>query len=507
MTSLRDNQLKIEINGLKKEWAASGYKTRFVVVLLCEDGPIPDDSNERLSSLRRITNLDPKSMFILPPDPSQQDISDFVRNFFSVLRAPIVEYYRDLSKHCRRKKNRGSIPPPTAPPTSGTSQTLSLQGWNIRYDFKLGVFAEFRQEMDAASRSYETAYVNLFGEEVFEIIAGWTSRFSDARMLADTLAIRIIRCLLWTEETTSAVRVWLGHRNRIRDIVSRRGKGTNNYGWEAWEARWSLIMAQLINQAKVSALTLPDLLGSAPDIHKSIYALPEKAIPAGERMYPWEHLHHEGYWHNRAAKHTHRRRSMAKRILDEDREPPSQQSSSQTKSRWAIYDTYLAPEPYVEYPLPGLTGTNHSQLILDFLGDSVEEFSKRQQIRMIERQSLDMAKENMQLGLWNDALSVIRPLWTKLTWRRERWWELMEEFAWILRECAVRAQDHETVLRVDWELMNHSRLPSFLSFSLVIPPRLTNIFRSIYSKIRMAVRSWSVPRRPHRSSVKTSGCT
>lgn len=193
MSSLRDNQLKIEINTLKKDWEASGYKTRFIVVLVTEvgeGGGYLGDNDERVASIRRATNLDPRSLFVIPSDFTPVELRDFARSLLSSLQPSVVEYYRDLSKHARRKRNRGSIPPPTAPPTSGTSQTLSLQGWNVRYEFKLGIFAEFRQEMDAACRNYESAYDTLFGQEVFETIAGWNPRFNEARMLADVLAQR-----------------------------------------------------------------------------------------------------------------------------------------------------------------------------------------------------------------------------------------------------------------------------------------------------------------------------
>ncbi|EQL34200.1 hypothetical protein BDFG_03870 [Blastomyces dermatitidis ATCC 26199] len=456
MASLGDNQLKIEINSLRKQWAASGYKTRFIVALLCEDGPLPEDANDRIASIRVATNLDPKSIFVLQPEPSQLDISEFIKSLFVNLQSPSVEYYRDLSKHARRKKNRGTIPPPTAPPTSGTSQTLPLQGWNVRYDFKLGAFAEFRQEMDAACRSYEAAYEGLFGEEVFEMIAGWSPRFNDARMLADILAIRIIRCLLWTEQTSSAVHIWINHKNRVKGIVDRRGKGTNNYGWEAWEARWSLVMAQIMHQAEISSLIVPDLLGSVPDLHKTIYAMPEKAVPIGGRIRPWEYLHHEGYWLRCAAQHTERRRQLAENIPDEDRVASTQPTSSSSLSRTTVYDTYLSPEPYNEYPMSDHPGLTHSKLIISFLESSIEEFSKRQQNRMVEQLKLKMAKEHMRIGQWKDALAILRPLWPQLSWRRNGWWKLMEDFAWTLRECAFQAEDRETVLRADWEIMNHT---------------------------------------------------
>jgi hypothetical protein len=454
MASLRDNQLKIEINSLRKDWASSGYKTRFVVALISEDGPLPADANERLSSIRRATNLDGKRMFVLRPNPSQDDIADFVKSILTSLQGPCVEYYRDLSKHARRKRNRGTIPPPTLPPTTGTSQTLASQGWNIRYEFKLGVFAEFRQEMDAACRNYESAYESLFGEEVFETIAGWSPRFGDARMLADVLAMRIIRCLLWAEQTTAAARTWLTHKKRVCGIVDRRGKGTKNYGWGAWEARWSLIMAQLMHKADVLALPGPSV--SLSEASTLIYVPPEKGISTSERVLPWERLHHAGYWLSLAAQHTALRRVYAEHIPEEDRVPPGQSPAHQLTHRSTVYDTYMCPEPFVEYPLPDNPGINHAELILGFLQPAIHEFSLRHQTRKVEQLSLDVATELMRLKLWSDALNVLRPLWPSLSWRREGWWELMQKFGSTLRMCALAAQDPETVLRVDWELMNKS---------------------------------------------------
>ncbi|KAJ5939447.1 hypothetical protein N7466_002581 [Penicillium verhagenii] len=454
MNSLRDNQLKIEINSLKKEWSSSGVKTQFVVVLISEegDGGLTGEIDDRVAAIRRSTNLDQKSIFIIPPDATPSELKEFVTSLFSLLQPSVVEYYRDLSKHARRKRNRGNIPPPTAPPTSGTSQTLSFQGWNVRYEFKLGIFAEFRQEMDAACRNYESAYDTLFGQEVFENIAGWDARFNDARLLGDALAIRIIRCLLWSNQTTAATRFWVDHRLRTQDIVNRRGKGSKNYGWEAWEARWSMIMAHLIRRAETS-LSSESSNQEAWEI-PSIYSAPEKAIPTGERVSPWEHLHHEGYWLYRSAKHTMRRRALAERIPDEDRISPGQSPASQVASKSYLYDTYLSPQPHLESIKPGQTGFDHSSLILSTLQDALDEFSKRGQIRKVEHLSLEIAQEYMRNGSWSEAYGVLQPLWPNLTWRQSGWWYLMESFGWALRESALKLQECETVLRVDWELLN-----------------------------------------------------
>lgn len=475
MSSLRDNQLKIEINGLKKEWTASGFKTRFLVVLLSEEGESGyfGDVDDRLAGIRRATNLDQKSLFVLPPDAGPSELREFTSSLLSLLQPFVMEYYRDLSKHARRKRNRSSIPPPTLPPTSGTSQTLSHHGWNVRYEFKLGVFAEFRQEMDAALRNYQSAYDTLFGQEVFENIPGWNPRFNDARLLADALAIRIIRCLLWAGNTSVAVRSWVEHRNRTQDIVHRRGKGTGNYGWEAWESTWSTVMAQLIRWAQIPSLLVDTAHPQGPS-HQLIFIPRDRATPATGGLYPWEQLHHEGYWLYRAARHSMIRRTLAHQIPEEDRVPPGQSPASQIASKSYLYDTYLVPEPHLEAPLEGLRGFDHSGSILSALRASLDEFSKRNQARKVESLSLEIAEEYMRIGAWPEAHARLQPLWSNLSWRRSGWWQLMARFGWALRECALRVQDPESVIRIDWELLSTgedssspcSPSPAFCSLTL-----------------------------------------
>lgn len=453
MSTLRDNQLKIEIRGLKESWAASGYKSRFIVILVAEDGINSQELDERLSNIRRATNLDPRSVHVLYPDLSPVEVKDFVRSLLSSLQPSLVDYYRDLSKHARRKRNRGTIPPPTAPPTSGTSQTLSSQGWNVRYEFKLGVFAEFRQEMEAAQRNFEAAYEILFGQEVFESIAAWHPRFNEARLLGDILAIRIIRCLLWTSQTTAAVRFWLSHRANTEDIVHRKGKGTKNYGWEAWDSRWSTVMSQLISRAELPAFSA-DLLQDPTRVHETIIHPPEKGLLSNEVSPPWELLHHQGYWLDRSAKHLVQRHALAETIPEEHRSSTNQSPASQVVAKLQFYDVYLVPEPHVEAPHSTNSGVDHFSSIIDTLKASVEHFTARGQIRKVESLSLEVAKFQMKKGQWADAYETLKPLWPTLTWRKSGWWDLMSEFAWTLRNCALELNDSNALVSIHWELLS-----------------------------------------------------
>ncbi|KAL2063010.1 hypothetical protein VTL71DRAFT_6082 [Oculimacula yallundae] len=447
LSTLHDNQLKTDINRTKSTFSQSGYKTRLIIALLSEKSIVQSpDVEERLANIRKATGLDSKtSFFFLPPQSSAVELQAFVETIVTTIYPICVEYYRDLSKHSRRKRNRGVVPPPTAPPTSGTSQTLSSQGWNVRYDFKLGIFAEFRQEMDSAVRSFESGYEGLLGPDVLEAIASWSPRWNEARLLADVFAFRIIRCLLWNGNTTAAVRRWQSHRDRIRDFVDRRGKGSSTYGWQAWEARWATVMAEMIKK-----VSLVELVG------KTTFLQTEKTIAIGERIQPWEYLHHPGYWFREAATHLIARRTLAQAIPEEDRSPPGSSPASHIASKSYTYDTYLCPEPHEEFPLPGFPGVDHPALIIECLSKAMYEFQKRGQLRLVQELQLLSAKESMRKEAWEDAVHILRLLWQKMSFRGEGWWDAVEEVGWALRKAAACAGDGGSIIAVDWELMNKS---------------------------------------------------
>jgi trafficking protein particle complex subunit 11 len=464
-SSLNDNQIKIEIGNIRGVFSSTNYKTKVVVILVGESTTgAPLDLEERLGSIRRATGLDSRHLFFYAPEPSKEAANEFVRSILASLQPFCVEYYRDLSKHTRRKRNRTSVPPPTIPPTYGTSQTLPLQGWNVRYEFKLGVFAEFRQEMDAACRNYESAYEGLFSHELFETISNWSPRFNETRLLADAVAIRIIRCLLWTAQRTSAARFWNKHRGRIRELVNRKGKGLENYGWEAWETVWSKSFAQALVRftgLEIAASGLPETEQIRPQFFP-----PEKSIPIGERIAPWELLHHNGYWWNRAWKHTRKRRQLAHQMPEEDRTSPGQSPASAIANRSHLYDNYLALEPHLEYPLDG-KGYDYSLEILNAIQSATRSFSQCHQDRFVEQLRLEEAKEHLRQERWHDALGTIRTIWPCLSWRRAGWWKMVVEAAWIFRKAARQTGDAESLLRLEWETRS-SAIPLSLEWKYAL---------------------------------------
>ncbi|KAK6851302.1 hypothetical protein PG987_000936 [Apiospora arundinis] len=455
LATLHDNRLKTDINAVKHALSQSGHRCRLAVVILSDQAPgAMEPFQERLENIRRSTGLDPKtSLFVLPTKRSEAELEVAADSVLSSVFTQATEYYRDLGRRVRKKRGRGIAPQPTIPPTSGTSHTLSLQGWNVRYDFKAAVFAEFRQDMEGAVRLYEQAYESLFGTDVLETVPSWSPRFNDGRLLADVIAVRILRCLLWTGQSTAAVRRWQAHRYKLSDFLDQRGRGTQNYGWQSWESRWAEVMARLVEKAE-----FPELEPSSLNLFRA----PEKALSA-ERLQPWELLHHPGYWYRTAARHTLDRRKLAYSIPEDARKPPDPSTASKMAvNTYNSYDTYMCPEPYEEYPLEG-QGTDHAQEALAYLNLAIGEFQKRKQRRLAVEVALESSIELERIRAWKPLLEFLTPLWRTVSFRSESWWDLTEALSWILRKAAAHSGQADLVIAIDWELMNsqYTRQPQW----------------------------------------------
>ncbi|CAK7200039.1 hypothetical protein SEUCBS139899_002727 [Sporothrix eucalyptigena] len=454
--TLQDNKIKSDISAFRTAVQQSGYRSR-VVVGVFVPSTSDADSQERLENIRKGSSTDTKHFFAIPvstaADAPSDELHRVAENMLTNVYTISMDYYRELGRHARKKRGRGSAPQPSVPPTSGTSQTLSLAGWHIRYDVKAAVLAEFRQETDASLRLLDQAYETLLGPEVLsEAIPHWSPRWNEARLLADTLAIRSLRCLLMAGQYSAAVRRWTIYRDRLRNLLDTRGRGTANYGWQAWEARWAVVMADLIQRVGVPELD-PRNGG------KDIFLLPERSMIA-ERLAPWEFLHHRGYWYRMAARHTAARRALAHNIPEDDRRPPDFSPASQVAQRAFTYDDYMCPPPHQEYPLAAQQpGVNHSTAIISYLEKARAEFVLRKQTRVAAELALECGREYVAAGQWKAAVDLLAPLWTSnATTSWSSWSDVREELAWTLR-AAISELDHkqqrkDLLVAIDWELLN-----------------------------------------------------
>ena len=468
----QDEQLKTDINAIRTSLNRSGFKTRFAAVLISDSSILHAPRlEERLSSVRRLTSLDSKSgLFFMPPMTSWGEIATFVQSVTTTLQPLIVEHFRDLTKHSRRKKARAGSQPSVSSPIGAGLQSLSTPGWNVRYEVKQGIFAEFRQEMDVAERHYSAAIDELFNPEgIFEATPSWSPRWDEARLLCDCLALRVLRCLLWSSSTTNAAKSWVDYKARMKDLIDRRGKGSQTYGWEAWETRWAQVMAQLVQRADLPALrTSSQGVDESEELSsQKVYAMPEKAFASVERIPPLHYLHHSGYWMKLAIRASQARRKKALEIPEEDRVPPGQSPASFVANRTRNYDCYLVPDPHEEYPLPGNDGYDHVVDLAKLTKSAWQQFQNTGQTRMAEMLKMDLAYDLQDAERYSEAMEILIPLWQETTWRHEDWHDIFADLLLLLRRCAIHENDAEALLSTTYELLSiQATLPNDLSVDL-----------------------------------------
>lgn len=425
-------------NPTAEELRSTGSRTKFVVMILVDRSRGSENrQDDRLNNIRRGTNLATnQTFFVLRANSTAAEHDQYTAAMLATLHPGAVEYYRELTKHARRKRNKGSVPPPTVP----SSRALSSQAWILRYEMKLGIYAEFRQEMDTAGRNYETAYEKLFSE-VFETTASWSDRWKDARVLSDILALRMIRCYLWLDNYAGAKAKWSYHIRRTQDILNRKGKGTETYGFATWMSRWNQCLGDLLRLGHLSVfntstggiqtMLVPDMGAGLPPI----YAQPPNMRPGSRPLATQDILHHAGFYYAAAADWTSRRKALAAKINLEDRDNP---------------DIYLCPAPADE------ATTDHASLEMASLVSAKEEFRTAVQKRMEDALAFRLAKLMMikapeQPEMWGMALRELRGVAS--TYRKEGWWWLLEEVLWAMVECAKNAGDAMSVVTARWELM------------------------------------------------------
>ncbi|KAI7705066.1 hypothetical protein KC353_g13100, partial [Hortaea werneckii] len=260
----------------------------------------------------------------------------------------------------------------------------------------------------------------------------------------------------WVGQTTGAVISWVNYKARTKDLVDRRGMGCGTYGWFAWEARWAEIMGQLIRRASLPAFQPSDeAVPTSVDLNAICTHLPPEKALATERIAPFEQLHHPGYWFVLAFEATVARRVKALDISEEDRTSPDQTPASAVAQRSRNYDTYLAPFPHEEFPLPLKGGHDHHLSILDRLaGEASQEFDARGQHRSAKRITFELAQELIKATRYSKALDLLVPLWEHASSGDSLWSNLYYPLLQATHECASHASNSEVFLSTAWELLS-----------------------------------------------------
>ena len=301
--------------------------------------------------------------------------------------------------------------------------------------------------MDVAERHFSLAMKAIFDPDgLFQLTDTWSKRWNELRLLADTIAVRQIRCLLVNNTRTAAVRVWRSHQQRSIDALRNKGITVESYGWKNWQARWASIMATMETHFPLDGTT-------------DAYSIVERPAIEVQNVMPWDHLHHSGYWYSFSEALTKERRALALHIPEEDRAPPEQSPASQVARRSEKYDLYLCLEPHLEYEQANLGDGAHSKQICSALENAVKEFSSRGHLRHKEQYQIRLSKARRHTPNLEASLAILESIWKDNTWRQENWLEAIRCLNYMLYQHARELGDQRLTFIALWELFASEMRP------------------------------------------------
>lgn len=266
----KDEELIRIIAERKRSLSERGIK--LTVVLLTTRAMLESSTLEqRLSFIRRSSQLDSKaSLFVLTP-VSKAELGEFVTSLQNALFDHAMDYYREQFRRVRRKRQK------YPPPTSTISQIMSVaselrgspikdlplskEGWLARCDYKMGAFAEFGGNLDEALTYYTNAYQVLCNELLTStmLLPPRTKRWAEAKVLADTLSFRISKLLLYRDNGEGAWDHFRLHLKKFIELSQGWGIGEMTFEFWSWLGKQYKLMGDLLDLAmrEIPGSTLP----------------------------------------------------------------------------------------------------------------------------------------------------------------------------------------------------------------------------------------------------------
>ncbi|KAI9311302.1 Gryzun, putative trafficking through golgi-domain-containing protein [Dichotomocladium elegans] len=444
-----DTMLAHEINERRKYFQDKGIKFAAVIVLKRQqtDKSADPGVEERLSLIRKQAGLDNKLSFFTVSPGTQHDMQEFVNSVYRALYESAINYYNNRIKMVRKK--RAKLPPASASTRLSTMETnepqpLPIQGWMLRYDFKTAFFQEIRQDIDGATKSYESAYT-LVADMLApksSITPGLTGlplrgkRWEEARALIDCINIKICKFYLYLNEPVAALAQFNGHLHMLQSYCATWGMGDQSFEYWSWLSKQYRVFADIVDNAAQHGFKIPT---------PTSYLNSPAGVPGNPLMptptslggcNPGTILQHPGFYYHLAAMCSAERR---RRFLAVEKT----EDAKDTSTAWGAL---LAAERQVD----------HSNLTIDLFTKSYEQFKKYRNTRMTLYLAAEIAGTYYETGKFEMALKFFERIGK--TYRKENWHMVLASILrWSLR-CAKELGSWERAVECLVELLS-SDLP------------------------------------------------
>ncbi|ORY33796.1 Foie gras liver health family 1-domain-containing protein [Naematelia encephala] len=448
MEKQKDDLLVKEVAERRRKLGERGIK--LTVVLMASSATLDSPAlDPRLSYLRRASALSAKaSLFVLTPVPAEQ-LPDFVQSLQDALFDAAMEYYSNHAKRVRRKRSRVPVSQLGVPtPIQGgvIGRALGSQGWAVRYDWKAGWFAEVRGELDAARRHYEDCWnelARMFAST--QMLPPRTKRWAEAKVLADCVAIRICRILLYEGEGPKALGPFFVHLKRFGDLSRGWGIGEETFEFWSWIARQYRIFAELLELGIQGGLRIPAL---APPILPT--AASAAAPPPGPDYFatpissssPLQVLQLPAFYYYTAACCSVQRKAKYEEALAVEQDAMSSEAG--------------AASGYVS-TAPGFANEkkiDHSALIVELFTKAYSLFKEQDpgHGRIALMVAFRIAETYCQSDQHNLAMRFFGRI--SSSFKHDRWTPIVRQIRGLWYECAQRTGNVESAARLLLEMMS-----------------------------------------------------
>ncbi|KAI3515077.1 hypothetical protein L1887_13827 [Cichorium endivia] len=394
-------QVCTDIENLKA--VIKGRNIKLVVVVVVRFNSRDFITEERLVAIRKRAELDAKYVLTFIPDDASE-LNQSLNRLGSIFAELAVTFYRDEGRRVKmrlEKKTYGSIE------------------FNIRYCFKVAIYAEFRRDWVEALRMYEDGYHALR-----EMIGTSTrlppiQRLVEIKAIAEQLNFKISTLLLHGAKVIEAIR-WF--RQHISSYKKLTGPPEINFlHWE-WLSRQFLVFAELLESSNATIQT-----NSSP--------------PLGWEFRP-------AYYYQLAAQYLKEKKTCVEIALSiPDSIPETDDNSDsivpslyigQFVRLLDLGDTsvmqLITDEDYARFTLAEAKKSHNSAEIIGLLKKSYEAYTNLKSERSAAFCRLLMAKEYFASNEYTTAKLHFDKLTT--LYRQEGWVTLLWEVLGYLRECS-----------------------------------------------------------------------
>ncbi|PKI85084.1 hypothetical protein MVES_001226 [Malassezia vespertilionis] len=242
--------------------AAAPRGIRLVIVLLCEPSTLAQRELEpRLAHVRRAAGLEQRgALFVL--STATTDVPAFWASLERAVWDGAGEYYKERVRHVRRNRARYPPSPTVLQPLlaaagvagmlrPGPTATLTLNGWNIRTAFKLGAFSEMLGDVRETIVHYTEAYRVLMHHYLgnTHVLQPRTKRWAEAKVLADTLSLKLSKLHLYAANATAARAQFHYHTRHMSALGHAWRIGADSVEFWTWLAKQYQMLGELMVHA------------------------------------------------------------------------------------------------------------------------------------------------------------------------------------------------------------------------------------------------------------------